>query len=67
MQQALGRAMRRSREVTDALGLNYNHHSSALMLLRSLLPRIPVHVAMDDGLGDRQPLQLLEKLGLRTD
>ena len=37
------------------------------MLLRDRLPRLPVHVAIDDGLGDREPLQLLREIGLGED
>ena len=37
------------------------------MLVSYLLPRIAVNVAIDDRLGDREPLQLLRELGLGTD
>ena len=37
------------------------------MVLSDLLPSLPVHVAVDDGLGDRESLQLLRELGLGTD
>ncbi len=37
------------------------------MLLGDLLPSLLVHVAIDDGLDDREPLLLLQQLGLGTD
>ena len=36
---------------------NDNSHLRSLMLLGNLLPSLPVHVAIDDGLGDRSHMQ----------
>ena len=42
--------------------LNDYYHPHAAMRPHHLLPSLPVHVAIDDGLRDREALQLLEQL-----
>lgn len=41
-----------------------NDHPHTLMLLGDLLPSLSIHIAINHGLGDREPLQLLQQLRL---
>jgi hypothetical protein len=44
-----------------------NDNLHALMVFGDLLPSLPIHVAVGDGLGDRESPQLLRELRLGPD